>query len=345
MSLTLKRGLLCLAALALVVAPTLYHPEVANAEEVTGNCLSYPVIFTGAPIALRGTQYPEYSFAGTYWSGWIDPGTGEQGACDPGVAGCEYPDSIYLQQDPLNIWQAQYVAGAGPQTIAYLDWGDNLESQIWTTRSMIRVELVPFATDTAGLHGYQMWWAWGLGMDEMWGAHVVDGVPITTQPGYATVHTADAWLTLSKLQAGEGDPAVPPTGNYTWDPVTRTWSGTTTLAVEAFTAELNIKGRVMYGYNWQLRRDAFPDKAGWWRLTFSTSDGSVLFTEQTIPTPPRMRSATKPENRSSCRSSNPTRRTSTSTSRLHGVVAAASSRVPSRSDGPGGLAGPVVSPP
>ena len=62
----------------------------------------------------------------------------------------------------------------------------------------------------------------------------------------------------------------------------------TPLYDDIYTAELNIKGSYVYGYNWNLKSDEVkPEigKAGWWRLTFYTSDNSLDFGSWQNPSP------------------------------------------------------------
>lgn len=280
-------------------------------ETSVPNNLSVPVIFTGAPLPLNGTML-QYSFGGEFWYGWVDPLTLEQLACDPEVAGCPPAGvelfRIYLQQDPLNVWQAEHADLAGPWNVDFVDWSDNLESQVWSTSSVVRVEVVPYAF-LPNMLGFEMWWASGKGTDEMWGAKATNPVaegdpapapPTTYYPLYGTIHTANAVLTIQKLQAGSGSQAAPPAASaFVWDVGTRQWLAADPLTMftpatpagypAALTAELNIGGKVMFGYNWQLRRLTMPagvTKDGWWRLTYSTTDNAVVFTGSTQLGPP-----------------------------------------------------------
>ncbi len=59
-----------------------------------------------------------------------------------------------------------------------------------------------------------------------------------------------------------------------------------------YSAELNIQGKYVYGYNWNLKtfNAGGYDKAGWWRLTFYADD--VDFDVGTIIGPPPVPAAT-----------------------------------------------------
>jgi len=86
-------------------------------------------------------------------------------------------------------------------------------------------------------------------------------------------------INISKLEKGASacPTAYTPSGfSGTWDG--SGWGeGTCTLRNEAYTAELNVGGKYVYGFNWAVRRDALKcadwegaPMAGWWRLTFYT---------------------------------------------------------------------------
>ncbi len=315
----------CCAAVSIIAFTAV--PEAAakgtgggppNGGETTGNNLSVPVYFTGGGIALRGTS-GEYTFDGPYWYGWID-GSGVQVACDPSVDGCP-PEGvdlyrIYLQKELDNTWQAQTVVGNGVTSVDYLDWSDNLESQTWTASSMIRVETVPFRMDNT-LLGFETWWATGLGVDEMWGARATnpapdpddptqDSEPATPvsayYPGFATIHDSSAWLTMQKLEAGGGSINSPPdTDGLAWEAASHQWvvagpEDAVTFAPytppdfpAAYTAELNIGGKLIFGHVWNLKRTVMTEgvtKDGWWRLTFSTDSCLIDFTATTQLGPP-----------------------------------------------------------
>ena len=55
---------------------------------------------------------------------------------------------------------------------------------------------------------------------------------------------------------------------------TQTWGDALFTADLPYSAELNIQGKYVYGYNWNLKtfNAGGYDKAGWWRLTFYADD-------------------------------------------------------------------------
>lgn len=152
-----------------------------------------------------------------------------------------------------------------------------------------------------------MWHVFGTGKTEMWGARVTDSGSLKHymyDGDYAIIHTGQARLNLAKLSLGAavgGCPAVPSLGGFSpydgidpdgapsnsetapiWNPLTRTWSDALFTADMAFNAELNIQGKYVYGYNWNLKtfNAGGYEKAGWWRLTYNAGD--VGFTDSTI---------------------------------------------------------------
>lgn len=201
-------------------------------------------------------------------------------------------DSVEAVADAPRSWEADYV-----------DWGDNLESRSWTTNSIIRVETTPFTTLPGGAgdppfqRGYQMWHVSGKGTDELWGLRTT--VPAAGDPTavplpfvydaqVAIVHTTLARLTMTKIGKDAVaclEDGVDPGFPLEWDtdPASATyltWVDRSAQPVAVcevkdtpYTPELNIGGRFVYGYNWNLRRETMcPEfkKGGWWRLTFYT---------------------------------------------------------------------------
>jgi hypothetical protein len=95
-------------------------------------------------------------------------------------------------------------------------------------------------------------------------------------------------LSLTKLEpdAGSIDTEPDPLGTaYLWDAAAQVWTRANGSAVAQtdkvdFTAEINVKGRLIYGHNWMLKRTEMTptvSKDGWWRLTFySTVSPSPL---------------------------------------------------------------------
>jgi hypothetical protein len=239
---------------ALMLAPAM----VLGAEtETAGNNLSFPVIWSdGAAKALRG-EFGLPMFAGEVL---VD----EEG-------------TWYLQQDEFNAWQAESfdaaVSGV-PITVDVVDWGDNLEAKDWTTNSVVRVETVLYQDiSTSPMLGFTMKHLWGEGVDEMWGTNTVEYDSLE-----ATVYSGCARLTIQKLD-GEPDER-----DLAWIPDAGLWEGLHAQEPDFiggaweggdgpgyYSAEINIPGKVIYGYNWRVKQlHADPDDtAGDYRLTFS----------------------------------------------------------------------------
>jgi len=250
---TIKRYKLTLLA-ALMFAPAL----VVGAEtETAGNNLSFPVIWSdGVAKALRGEfGLPVFD--------------GESHEDEDGT--------WYLQQDELNAWQAGSfdAAMAGvPISVDMIDWGDNLEAKDWTTNSVVRVETVLYQDISASpMLGFTMKHLWGEGVDEMWGTNEV-----TYASPEATVYSGCARLTIQKL-TGEPDER-----DLEWDADDGQWYGDAEApdfiggvweggdGPGYYSAEINIPGKVIYGYNWRVKKLHPEDTAGDYRLTFSLSE-------------------------------------------------------------------------
>ncbi len=200
---------------------------------------------------------------------------------------------LYWQKTVTNDWTAdailantQPVQGGGYPAY-FVDWGDSLESQIWWDTAAIRVETTPYTTLASQLTGVTMWHVFGQGQTELWGALATDsvGTVLTTYEWPNPIlHTTAARLNIAKISGPTADcvnDQSPSAGTWTVNPNDTTkhyWSGSAsylTLYDVPYTPELNIGGRYVYGFNWQLRRDQVPasiGKTGWWRLTFYTAE-------------------------------------------------------------------------
>ncbi len=282
-------------------------------SEDTGNNLSYPVIWSDGPyLSLRGACGTE-SFFGEWWYWW-----GEEGVdpdivplscapdpdndtyCDDGVAGTYDESNVpgegwvkaYLQQDAGNQWQAGSADWSGSTVeISTVDWGDNLEAKDWSADVVLRVETVLYQDLSASMRAYNMHHLYGQGPDEMWGCDMS-----TYQSFEATVYSGCARLTIQKLSDNYSD------SDLTWDASTGEWTGAGVAStiynsgvwqgVEgpdsrlAYSAEINVSGKVIYGYNWNLRNNSDGD--GYYRITFSLDNNTghvplnTFITENTV---------------------------------------------------------------
>jgi hypothetical protein len=205
-------------------------------------------------------------------------------------------ERIYWQKNTANKWQAGYATSlVDPLPVDYVDWGDNLESRSWPVQ-VIRVETNTFAELTTATTRFDMWHVFGQGTNELWGVRATDpgAKPYAFSAWPFAVNVSDGVrLNIAKLANGSAicpiAPLTSPLYNPTWDSANDKWSPSWVLYDAPYTAELNIKGSYVYGYNWNLRSAVVPgevNKAGWWRLTFYTNDGSILFDDADVPKAP-----------------------------------------------------------
>lgn len=302
---------LTIAAVTSVAPSTAFGATQAEPVEEAGNNLSVPLVFgdgiglAGADVeldpansGLRGLPGVEL-FDGAFWYWWPIP-DGEA-SCNPSQPGCPPSpapaglEKVYVQADADNQWQAEWVDGRdlqSPVTVDAIDWGDNLESQVWNTQSMVRTEVALYKNLV--LTGYQMRFLAGQGQTEIWGTNraVYEGTN-------GTVFSPCARLTIQKLQREAGSISAPPAvEKLAWDAAKAEWKWTTTGAIatafnsavwqrfgvdgptDAYSAEVNVSGKTIFGYLWSLSKTSLPqdfEKAGWYRLTFSL-DGTTTTT-------------------------------------------------------------------
>jgi hypothetical protein len=223
-------------------------------------------------------RWAEYTLAGTTYVEKI----GENSV----PVGAENVTYAY-QQQAESTWQAKSSIPDGPVNVSWVDWGDNLEAVDWYTKSKVRVETVLFLDLGSPMVEYQMKHLGGLGKDEMWGvveAAGQPGVPMEVTYGdvapQATVYSNAARLTIQKLNVERDDPALE---SLTWNEDTTQWEGADLVNAPLFSgtvseggdgpgyysAEINVKGKVIYGYNWDVRDPSFNEGPGDYRLTFS----------------------------------------------------------------------------
>ncbi|TFH38395.1 MAG: hypothetical protein E4G94_12375, partial [ANME-2 cluster archaeon] len=196
-------------------------------------------------------------------------------------------DKIYLQQQENNTWQAESLNATAENTEVHVDlinWGDNLEAVSWNEYSVLRTEVVLFQnlsqnTPFLPMQGFYMEHVFDHGIDEMWGTNTTE-----YQSEIATVYSGCARFTIQKLDvpndidnASEIDGELDLTWNATagkWDGnVSETYFNGTVWEAEDvdgpgyYSAEINVGGKVIYGYNWIVRD--IDEAPGFYRLTFS----------------------------------------------------------------------------
>jgi len=125
----------------------------------------------------------------------------------------------------------------------------------------------------------------------------VQGSNVLEGPGsQATVYSPCARLTIQKLLVSRDDPNIPGEtnpllANLIWDDTAKLWSGENLVNPPIFnkpayeggdgpgyySAEINVKGKVIFGYTWNVRslNDAVVndgEAAGDYRITFSLDE-------------------------------------------------------------------------
>lgn len=282
--------------------------------ETAGNNLSYPVIWSDGPsLTLRGQRELPPKLDGVWYWVWgedpvdpdaplysCEPNPIDDTKCLDGTTPGDGGDfwKAFVQKDPLNEWQAWNYSGASdaPYVIDSLDWGDNLESVDWTIASQVRTEVVLYEgipeyaqPDPAPYYRqYAMRHALGWGITEVHGLQTEKDnslLPdITDNP--ATVYTPNARLTIQKINVESLD-EIPPYNELTWDPAVKGWDNPLfnapifNMAVHEggdgpgyYSAEVNVKGKVIYGYTWKVQR--LNDGVGYYRITFSFDNNSPI---------------------------------------------------------------------
>lgn len=187
-----------------------------------------------------------------------------------------YP-ALYLQSS-VNSWQAEWVCGSpgqGNEVSARLDWSDNLVRSTWKETSIIRVENVMF-DDSEAAKAMFGFYVYNPVPDLYWG--IANGNTITGNS--ATIFSANARLTIEKLACytAGGDHKNAEVYDVLYD--SGVYEGFDVDGpTDAYSAEINGSGKLIFGYNWDLKSyivDANNDgsadpgipKYGWYRLTF-----------------------------------------------------------------------------
>ncbi|MCP3176890.1 hypothetical protein MJO47_07210 [Desulfuromonas sp. KJ2020] len=288
-------------------------------EEAAGNNLSFPVIWAeGVSKTLTGTPGMTPVTNGTWWYWWGTtgddvplsclPDPDDNGFCDdriPNQATGSLPGEgnvrAYVQKDVNNVWQAAAAEGIGaPVVVDWIDWGDNLESVDWYTRSQVRTEVVLYQDLATPMLEYQMRHVDGWGIDEVHGLAVQGSSALEGPGSQATVYSPCARLTIQKLLVSRDDPDYPGQtnpllANLMWDDTAKLWTGESEgeslvnppifnkPVYEGgdgpgyYSAEINVKGKVIFGYTWNVRslNDAIVnggEAGGDYRITFSLDE-------------------------------------------------------------------------
>lgn len=251
------------------------HGPPVPVTEGFGNNLSFPVVFADG-YGITGAEI------GDDPSPWLNTGTGIRPAETENVPEFPFFDSTsaivknsvtYYPQKTRSTWQAEWRNGADEEQEVIADWGDNLRSQSFTTNSVVRVEMTLVqdtstsdASDT--MTAYVMSSLEGSRRDEVVGTDAVE-----YESNVRTVYTVTARIQAQKLvqQGGAVDDSVEGIDLAVADAFGLDGPG-------GFGAEVNVSGKLIYGYVWQIRNLGLStdEKAGWWRLTFSLDPTSSV---------------------------------------------------------------------
>lgn len=275
--------------------------------DTAGNNLSFPVIWADGGSKVIPGSMGEYSLGGEWWYVWGEdpadpegtifsckPNENDSSICEngsiPGDNGLSTVYKAYIQKDAQNIWQAGNITTAEGETVIvdYIDWGDNLESISWEINSMVRTEVVLYK-DIDSITQFSMRHVDGWGINEVHGLQTtMNDEPIFDVGTKATVFTPNARFTIQKLNF-TSESIIP--SKLTWVAETG-WTETNSeagidivnepifnMAVSEaddgpgfYNAEINVKGKIIYGYTWNL--DNMNEGEGHYRLTFSF-DGNI----------------------------------------------------------------------
>ena len=233
-------------------SPELSAKGPPSSEEETGNSLSWPTIFANgfdianAPVATDAAMRPLSTETAAY-AELVDSAYKLPFFYSGNVA--DWLGTHYIQGG-TNVWRAQWADGTtmGNMSSA-IDWGDNLLAKAWTAGNPIRVEVGLYGLNMPTMQGYNMFLLTGSGTSEVQGT---DGSVGDFQP---MIFTSVAHLRIESISGDDGQP----TGNVIFDG---------TVADGSLTAELNVAGKIVYGYQMKVTT------AGWYRLTFSL-DGTA----------------------------------------------------------------------
>ena len=258
----------------------------AAAAGTFGNNLSVPIVFadgvgvTGLDITGTGAEADAY--LATYNTGLrptLTDVTSPFPYLNPGDSVTKN-NVTYYPQRTSSTWQASWKNGKGTMQDVVVDWGDNLRSaSLSTGQSIIRVETnLLQLIDTAAwpitevMKAFPMELLGGQGINESQGTTGV-AVDATVR----RVYTVNARLKIQKLDGKGGNP-VSNLCNYEGS----IWEG---IALPdssqlKYSSEINVGGSITYGFNWRLGSCAAtaPEKAGFWRITFSLDDTATIDT-------------------------------------------------------------------
>jgi hypothetical protein len=243
-------------------------------EETAGNNLSYPVVFAEG-VGLKGLAASDIDGHPIFANTGLRPTDADPEAlAELMTAGipffysgnvADYGD--YFMQQGENVWQAEWLDGVtGGVREAMVDWGDNLTHQTWSVQSVIRIEHTLY-DQSSPLSGFDMTYLFGEGPSEM------QGTTGTAAYNAPTVYSVTPRLIIQKLDGEGGTPVQTIFDGKLADGFGQDGPG-------FYSAEVNVGGKVVYGYNLMMRQvkmEPSVPKDGWWRITFQLEpSASVL---------------------------------------------------------------------
>ena len=218
------------------------------------NCLSLPVVWAEGH-GLTGEDVSHF--------------TGLRGNIGDAIFTTPYTtiDGVDLYQNPsVNQWQAEWLDGTTVGEVGVeVDWADNMTRSTWTVRSKVRVEVVMFENLATPLKGFSMQSLGGISLNEIF---VTDAT--TYASSLATVYSNVARLKIEKLDAQNGTPTLTVYDSPVYD------AYGVDGPVDAYSAETNMGGKVIYGFNWDVRTVPLTVKTGWYRLSFILDAGATV---------------------------------------------------------------------
>ena len=277
-------------------------------EETSTNNVSYPVIWSDGVSILTPLPETDWTFA-PITAPASQCFMGDTGGLPvPEDAVCYYDGTVpalghvwWLQQREANQWQAFNPLATQTVAVTGVDWGDDLESRDnFNTRSIIRTEVVLLKNvaddptsefNAADFLAFEMSGAvpgTANSPVEMHGTNyggpenpalgtqtLID--PTLVRPGFqATMYSACARFIIQKVV---GDPA-----SLQWNPADGHWGPVSAVnnpvfngaiypdaLADDYSAEINVSGTLIYGYNWNLRKTG--EGAGLYRLTYVLDGG------------------------------------------------------------------------
>ncbi len=239
-----------------------------DGDDKAGNNLSLPVIWSdNYALSLREPVGTEANLNGDAYCTLNGTRITKNNVADH-INGCG-ATHLFYQQDADNIWQAGTLLPDEIIDVDYVDWGDNLEAKAWYESQVVRVEIVLYQDLDVAMRTYEMQHIEGEGQDEMWGT---TGNHSTSNE--ATIYSHCARLVIQKIAAVGQE--------LTWDG--EQWNGASDPCLnsavwdagdgpEYFSAEVNVSGKLIYGYNWKVRE--LPNAAGVYRITFVLDERDI----------------------------------------------------------------------